>query len=280
VTNARRIERRLLNVLDQCPGAARELTAVDLSLDGASSQTCDHIRGSGGVASMAKDIDGDGKLDLLLSHVAGNFSDASSTTYVHMNRGGGWNLEEPDRVFHSKASLEADALLDLDGDGRTELLRMGFRFSLLEIVEFLLAREIDIQVAVHRYRPDRGFEEKPWVETQIELPVSFDTFRLAGFLPAGDVDLNGDGFLDFVGSGGGDAIEIALGGGEHPFARQGYRQELSTAGVIRFGDLDGDGLLDFALFDPHNFNAPVRVGRNLGRLPGTERDAPPEQARR
>jgi hypothetical protein len=38
--------------------------------------------------------------------------------------------------------------------------------------------------------------------------------------------------------------------------------------VIRFGDLDGDGLLDFALFDPHSFNVPVRVGRNLGRLPG------------
>jgi hypothetical protein len=236
----------------------------------------DHIRGSGGVASMAKDIDGDGKLDLLLSHVGGSFSDASSTTYVHMNRGGGWNLEEPDRVFHSKASLEADALLDLDGDGFTELLRMGFRFSLLEVVEFLLAREIDIQLAIHRYIPERGFEEKPWVKTQIELPVSFDTFRLAGFIPTADVDLNGDGFPDFVRSGGGDAIEISLGGGEHPFARQGYRQKLPTAGVIRFGDLDGDGLPDFALFDPHNFNAPVRVGRNLGRLPGTERDPSPE----
>ncbi len=157
----------------------------------------------------------------------------------------------------------------LDGDGRTELLRMEFRFSLLEVVEFLLTREVDIQVAIHRYDPDRGFEEKPWVKTQMELPVSFDTFRLAGFIPIGDVDLNGDGFPDFVRSGGGDAIEISLGGGEHPFARQGYRQELPTAGVIRFGDLDGDGLLDFVLFDPHNFNVPVRVGRNLGKLPGT-----------
>ena len=229
----------------------------------------DHIRGSGGVASMVRDIDGDEKLDLLISHVAGNFSNASSTTYLHMNRGGGWNLEEPDQVFHSKGTLVADALLDTDGDGRTELLRMGFRFSLLEVVEFLLTREVDIQVAVHRYEPERGFEEKPWVKTQVELPVSFDTFRLAGFIPVGDVELNGDGFPDFVRSGGGDAIEISLGGGEHPFARQGYRQELPTAGVIRFGDLDGDGLLDFVLFDPHNFNVPVRVGRNLGRLPGT-----------
>jgi hypothetical protein len=229
----------------------------------------DHIRGSGGVASMAKDIDGDGKLDLLVSHVAGNFSNASSTTYVHMNRGGEWNLEEPDQVFRSKASLGANALLDLDGDGRTELLRMKLRFSLLEVVEFLLTREVDIQVSVHRYDPDRGFDEEPWVKTQIELPFSFDTFRLAGFIPTADVDLNADGFPDFVFSGGGKAIEISLGGGEHPFAGKSFRQEISTAGVIRFGDLDGDSLLDFALFDPHNFHVPVQVGRNLGRLPGT-----------
>jgi hypothetical protein len=146
---------------------------------------------------------------------------------------------------------------------------MRLRFSRVEVVEFLLAREIDIQLAVHRYHSGRGFEETPWVETQIELPVNFDTFRLAGFVPTGAVDLNADGFPDFVASGGGEAIEITLGGGEVPFARQGHRQELSTAGVIRFGDLDGDGLPDFALFDPHNFNVPVRVGRNLGRLPGT-----------
>ncbi len=229
----------------------------------------DHIRGSGGVASLAKDIDGDEKLDLLVSHVAGNFSNASTTTYVHMNRGGDWNLEEPDQVFRSEASLDTNALIDLDGDGRTDLLRMKLRFSRLEVVEFLLAREIDIQLAVHRYRPGRGFEEKPWMETQTELPIDCDTFRRAGFIPTGDVDLNADGFPDFVASGGGEAIEISLGGGESPFARQGYRQEISTAGVIRFGDLDGDGLPDFALFDPHNFNVPVSLGRNLGRLPGT-----------
>jgi hypothetical protein len=200
----------------------------------------DHIRGSGGVACLAEDIDGDGKLDLLVSHIAGNLTEASSTTYIHMNRDGAWDLEQPDQVFHSEASLETDALLDLDGDGRTELLRMNLRFSLLEVVEFLLTRDIDIQVSVHRFLPDGGFEERPWLKTQIELPVDFDSSRLAGFLPRADVDLNGDGFPDFVLSGGGEAIEISLGGGKDPFAGPTFRQKMSTAGVIRFGDLDGD----------------------------------------
>jgi hypothetical protein len=247
---------------------APKLSVGDVDGDGLHLVTPrDHIRGSGGVACLAKDIDGDGKLDLLVTHVEGSFSDAASTTYLHMNRGGEWKLEEPDQVFRSEASLDTNALIDLDGDGRAELLRMRLHFSLLEVIEFLLTREIDIRVLVHRYRPDRGFEEKPWVTTQIELPVSFDTFRLTGFMPRGDVDLSGDGLPDFVSSGGGDAIEITLGRGRDTFASRPHRQPLSTAGVIRFGDLDGDGLLDFVIFDPHSFDAPVRVGRNLGRLP-------------
>jgi len=227
----------------------------------------DHIRGSGGVASMAKDIDGDGKLDLLLTHVAGSFADAASTTYVYMNRHGQWKLDEPDQVFRSKASLDANALLDLDRDGRMELVRLKLRFSLLEVVEFLLTREIDIRVFIHRYDPARGFEKKPWVKTQVELPFSFDTFRLKGFPPAADIDLNADGFPDFVSSGKGGTLEIRLGGGEKQLGKQRYRQKVSTAGVIRFGDLDRNGLPDFVIFDPHNFDAPVRLGRNRGRLP-------------
>ena len=231
----------------------------------------DHIRGTGGVATVATDIDGDGRLDLLVSHVEGSFSDAASTVYVHMNRGGEWRLDDPDHVFRSDASLDTNALLDLDRDGRAELVRMKLRFSVLEVVEFLLTREVDIQVWIHRYHPTRGFEEEPWVKTQVELPFSFDTYRVKGFMPTADADLNADGFPDFVFSGGGDAIEIALGGGEKPFAGRSCRQKVSTAGEIRFGDLDGDGLLDFAIFDPHHFDAPVRVGRNLGTLPGTRR---------
>jgi hypothetical protein len=228
----------------------------------------DQIRGSGGVASTARDIDADGRLDLLVTHVEGSFTNTSSTTYVYMNRGGQWKLDEPDRVFRSKASMDSNALLDLDGDGRLELLHMQFRFGLLEMVELLLTRELDVEVFVHRYDPELGFSEKPWINTKVELPFSFDTLRFKGFVPTANADLNADGIPDLVSSGGGDAIEISLGGDKATFAERRYRQQLPTAGVIHFGDLDADGLLDFVIFDPHNFDVPVRVGRNRGQLPG------------
>jgi hypothetical protein len=46
---------------------------------------------------------------------------------------------------------------------------------------------------------------------------------------------------------------------------------MPTAGVIHFGDYDQDGLQDFVIFDPHNFDVPMRIGRNLGMLPGTRK---------
>jgi len=229
----------------------------------------DHIRGSGGVVSEIKDIDGDGRSDLLISHVQGSFTDAHTTIYVYMNRDGEWNLAEPDEILSTKARLMSNALFDLDRDGRRELMRLEFKFTLLEVMELMLSREIDVTVSIHRYDSAAGFGGKPWMKKKLSLPFSFDTFRLKGFLPIANVDVNGDGLLDFVSSGGGKSLEVFLGDRDEPFKKRNGRQELPTAGVIHFGDYDGDRLADFVIFDPHNFDVPVRVGRNRGVLPGT-----------
>ena len=150
-----------------------------------------------------------------------------------------------------------------------ELVRIEVSLSVLELVEILLSRELDVRVSVHRFEAYKGFDEKPWVKKKLELPFSFETFRFKGFIPVASQDMNGDGYLDFVSSGGGEKIEISLGGPKGPFAIKGGKQKMPTAGVIHFGDLNGDGLPDFVIFDPHNFDVPVRIGRNLGLLPGT-----------
>jgi hypothetical protein len=46
---------------------------------------------------------------------------------------------------------------------------------------------------------------------------------------------------------------------------------MDTRGSIRFGDIDGDGLVDFLLFDRTRPDAPLRIAVNRGSLPGTRR---------
>jgi hypothetical protein len=229
----------------------------------------DHIRGSGGVGCEARDIDGDGRLDLLITHAQGSIRDATSTTYLYLNHSGGWDLGKPDQVMGPRKTVGSNALFDLNRDGTRELIQAEISFSLLEFVELLLSQELDATLSVYGYEEGVGFGDKPRAKRRFSVPFSFDTFRLEGFVPSAEVDINGDGFLDFVASGGGEELEIYRGDDDSPFADRVGDQKLDTAGVIRFGDLDSDGLVDFVIFDPHNFDVPVRLGRNLGMLPGT-----------
>jgi hypothetical protein len=226
----------------------------------------DHIRGTGSVSCDFRDFDNDGDLDLLITHSEGSFTDASTTTYIYFNRDGGWKLDEPDARFEARNSLASTVLIDIDRDKIFELLRMEIKFSLLEFVELLLTREIDAVIAVHRLDADSGFEEEPILKRSLGIPFSFETFRAKGFIPRITADLNQDGHMDLLMSGGGDAVEVFLGGGKSPYAKRAAKQEMPTEGVIEFADFDGDNLTDFVLYDPHNFDVPVKLAINTGAL--------------
>jgi hypothetical protein len=227
-----------------------------------------HVRGSGGVAVQASDLNGDGRADLLISHLTGGLTDARLEAALHLNRDGTWDLARPDAKLESKAALGSDVLLDVDGDGRVELLRTSIPFGVLRLIEALLTRSVGVGFSLYRFGDD-SFSREPWVSKTVDFTLSFDTFRPRGFLPAWHLDLNGDGHLDLLTSGGGREIEVFLGGPERRYKKRDARQSTDTEGLLRAGDLDGDGLPDLVLFDPINSGAPVRVLHNRGNLPGT-----------
>jgi hypothetical protein len=229
----------------------------------------DHIRGSGGVSVQVQDLNGDGRADLLLSHLAGGLADARMRSAVVLNREGTWNLAARDWEIDSGSDVGTDMPIDTNGDGQPELLRVTVEFSVLELVETLLSRSIDSEAAIYRRGADGVFEKSPWVEHDLEVPIDFDTLRARGFLPNWSRDLNADGHLDLVTSGGGEGIEVYLGGPERRYQHRDGRQKLDTRAEVRFGDLDGDRLSDAVIFDPYRSGPPVRLLRNRGILPGS-----------
>jgi hypothetical protein len=122
------------------------------------------------------------------------------------------------------------------------------------------------------------FEVEPSVRRKFALPMNFETFRPSGFVPSLDVDLNGDGYTDLVASANGDAVEVYLGGPKYRFQSANARQEADTGGSARFGDLDGDGLLDFVIYDARRTDASIRLVRNRGLLPGSRESLRPAAA--
>ena len=228
----------------------------------------DHRRGTGSVVTSARDIDADGRLDLMVSHIEGTMVDTVTKTRIFMNREGGWDLASPDDEFVSEGAVTSDVLMDIDQDDALELIRIQFRFSVLEMVELLLTREIDAVISIHQLQADGRYGAAPWSRKKIGTKISFDTFRPRGFMPTAGLDLNADGLMDFIASANGKGIEVYLGGDEGPFARRVALQKMPTAGIIQLGDFNNDALADFVLFDPQAQDPVVRIGRNRGELPG------------
>ena len=226
----------------------------------------DHTRGTGSVVTSARDIDADGRLDLMISHIEGTMVDTATNTRIFLNHGNGWDLAAPDDEFSIDGSVTSSLLMNIDRDDALELVRIQVKFSIFEIVELLLTREVDTQIMIHRLEADGRFGEDPWSRKKIGTKISFDTFRPRGFMPRAELDLNADGLMDFISSANGKGIEVYLGGDKGPFSRRTAIQNLPTAGVIHIADINGDAMDDFVLYDPQSSDATVRIGLNLGTL--------------
>jgi len=237
----------------------------------------DHIRGSGAVRTAARDIDRDGLADLIISETLGGVMDAGYNTYIHFNRGGGWDLSAPDYAFEDPEVLGADQLRDVDGNGTLELMRVGINLSVLELIEIFLTEAIDAKLQVYELlrspdappQPLRPSRSDAWFEVKFDVPLDFETSRPAGFIPTLEYDFNGDGFADYISSTDGTHLEIFVGSREKGYPKRDARQEISTEGQIRPGDVNGDGLTDLVLFNTRRDNQPVMVLVNVGMLPGT-----------
>ncbi len=227
----------------------------------------DQVRNSGSVRCDLRDFNGDGRADLLVSHASGGLTRAMNRTNIHLNRDGDFDIAKPDQSFERQGGVVADELVDLDGDDRPEWLRVFMPFGLLQIAEVLVQRQVDVRAEIRRSGDGGRFEEKPSIERSFSIPFDFETFRSRGFPPTLARDWNGDGKLDLLGSDGGKAIEVCLGGDDQDFMRCEARQALDTGGRIRFGDLDANGLADFVLYDTRRPDVPVRIGVNRGVLP-------------
>jgi len=229
----------------------------------------DHRRGTSSVVTTARDIDADGRLDLMISNIEGTMVDTATNTRIFFNRDGGWNLDAPDEEFVVEGSVTSNLLLNINRDDPLELVRLQFKFSILEMVELLLTRNIDTEILIHRLQDDGRFGDDPWSRKKISTGISFDTFRPKGFMPRAGLDLNADGLMDFISSANGKGIEVFLGADKGPLDKRTAIQRLPTTGKIHIDDVNGDGLPDFVLFDPQSLDPTVRIGLNLGNLPGT-----------
>jgi hypothetical protein len=239
-----------------------------------------------GVRMFVRDVDGDGRSDLIVDRTMGGLLSSHASTAVHLNRGDGARLDRaPDATIAIEGAIAAVDVIDLDGDGRVELVRRVLRFSAVQMLRFVVTGRARVDFEVLRFAASNAGEEASaahelrasWEES-ISLDIDFSKGRIAGFFPDVRGDWNGDGLRDLIYPDGKRRMAIRLGTSSDAgpgFGPRVARQALPIeAGTLALADFDGDGLDDLVVYDPRDDSGRVYLLINRGALRGTMR--PPE----
>ncbi len=229
------------------------------------------------ITYFATDVNGDDLVDLMLHRISGGFNDGLSETDFFFNRrddegrAGVDADREPDKQFRLEKGFSGIEPIDLDGDGRVELIESSVKFGIMQVVRVLLTRKAEIKVRVLTTDEDGELRES-WSE-DMTFKLNFSEGRVDGLLPNSEGDWNGDGRRDALYQHSGDTLGVRLGvardkgpGFGSKVAEQPSRV---SAGFLRVSDLDGDGLDDFVSYDPRDAEGRLYVSYNRGVLPGT-----------
>ena len=170
--------------------------------------------------------------------------------------------------------LGFERFVDLDGDGREELVTVTLDFSLFQAVRVLATKRISIGTDFHVYHqaPDGSFVEVEGLDLGEKLKFDLNDLSLGRFAQfAGDFD--GDGRQDFVHLGRGRNVTVHLGqpGARYPVKPDRVIEleaEPDGLELVRIEDLDGDGRSDLRVTRPipstdPDVTAPVRLELHL-----------------
>jgi hypothetical protein len=220
-----------------------------------------------------RDIDGDGRADLVVHRMVGELARSRATTTVHLNRGDGADpAAAPDVRIERSGGNSAVRLDDVDGDGRLELLEAYVGFGVVQAIRMLTLQSAELRLRVLRL-PDAGstLARETWSD-DVSYPFDFTTTRVRGVLPFSEADWNADGRCDLVWADGSGLLRLRLGeaNGKGPrFGPVAASASLPISGEVLAADVDHDGLPDFVAWDPLDLEGRLRIGRNRGALPGT-----------
>ena len=223
--------------------------------------------------TLVRDLDGDGRADLVVDRMVGELARSRSATSIHLNGGTGADpLAPPSARIERTGGNAVMRLGDVDGDGHVELLEAYIGFGVLQAIRMLTLQHAELRLRVLSLPADGGATPRESWSDDVSFPFDFTTTRVRGVLPFIEGDWNGDGRIDLCWSDDGKLLRFRLGEPDGAGPRFGpivASVPLELSGELKAADLDRDGLPDFVAFDPLDADGRLRVGRNRGVLPGT-----------
>lgn len=225
---------------------------------------------------VARDLDGDGTLDLVTANLSGSLTILRGGVDGRFGRRDDYPLpQEP--IFADVG--------DVNGDGRPDIVVADQGREVVSVLyatgECQFGRRVDLGTPPHPVHVKLA----DWTaDGALDLVVSDEEANLISFFrgrgdgsffpeqhfPVGpgpcyadDGDFNGDGHLDVVvANEGGNSVSVLLGNGDGTFQPHVLYQVGADTRAVEVGDLNGDGMLDLAAvnFEGHSVSVLLGVG--------------------
>lgn len=191
------------------------------------------------------DINGDGFPDLLVTQTEGTIS-LNVHTQVYIAEKPFTYPKSPTVEYKSKGSFTTPALLDVNQDGKSDIVFMSISLGLRNIINYLFRKKLSIQIDAYLYT-SRGFDEKYSFRTHITVEAPEGRERVAYTMG----DFTGDGQVDAALGISANKLAVYKGDAKTFLSAKPWKTlTLPTFGVARSEDLDGNGTEDIVLFHP------------------------------
>jgi hypothetical protein len=210
------------------------------------------------------DINRDGRVDLIKNKWMGEPWFLPGTlsgkviVQIHMANDQGQIPEKPQQVFRKNDWIESIPIVDVDGDGYTDLVlgynqfdtREGFRKA-------FMAKRLDFNLRFHLFRPGMGYPEKPDFQRDLEIhldqhSIDLNWGRRRDFERFVDLsgDFDGDGDRDLLFRDSSDRVSVysfisrQVGFEQKPGLYFDYKEPIEWFKII---DLNNDNVSDLVM---------------------------------
>jgi len=158
-------------------------------------------------------LDGDGVADLALAKSSGGLTTFRSEVRLHRGLEGGGFASEPTQTFEHGGIGSLVSFVDLDGDGRVEMLQPSAEISLAAMVRALFSKQFRVDVELRGHGGDDvPFETDPRQRLAARFDLDFSASAgVRGSPPLFGHDFDGDGRPDALVPDGGERMALHQG---------------------------------------------------------------------
>ncbi|MBX3176773.1 MAG: VCBS repeat-containing protein [Candidatus Hydrogenedentes bacterium] len=196
-------------------------------------------------SSRMEDINNDGFPDLIVTQTRGT-AKLEAQTQIYVANGPYDYPSEPTATFLVKGSLVSPVILDINGDGKKDIIIINIPFGVKNIVNFFVRGKVAVNVDFYPFA-EETYPAKPAFGTSVTMDAPEGREQTAYTMG----DFNGDGHIDVAFSQTADKFSIFFGTEKDLLTNSpAHVVNIPSFGQARAAHLRGEARQDIVLFHP------------------------------